>query len=178
MWRTLKEMDIPCAIIHSFLTQKRRLKSLYQFKNQKVSILLATDVIGRGIDIKAVDLVINYDLPYDHRNFVHRVGRAARGGKAGLSVSLITQFDLERVKRIEEGIDEKMEEEDEVEEEDALEHMNKIITCKKRAELEMGSKGEVEKFQMLRKRKNEFKEMVQTGRANKRLKVFDEEDGK
>lgn len=155
----LQEMEIEASIIHSFLTQKRRLKSLYSFKNQKTNILLATDVIGRGIDVKTVDLVINYDVPFEDKNFIHRVGRASRGGKSGLAVTLITQYDLERVKKIEERIGEKMELE-ELEEEAALENLHEVGNCKKKAELDMGSKGETEHFEMLRKRKDKFREMI------------------
>lgn len=166
----LEELDIEASVIHSFLTQKRRLKSLYSFKNQKTNILLATDVIGRGIDVKTVDLVINYDVPFEDKNFIHRVGRASRGGKAGLAITLITQYDLERVKKVEERIGEKMTLE-ELEEDEALENLNKVGNCKKRAELEMGSKGELEHFQMLRKRKRKFREMVGEIKKKKVKKV-------
>ena len=83
-------MDIESALLHSFLTQKARTKSIEMFKNQKVRIFVTTDIAGRGLDIKNVDLVINFDLPRDHKEFVHRVGRAARGGRLGLAVSLVT----------------------------------------------------------------------------------------
>jgi len=52
--------------------------------------MFATDIVSRGIDIKAVDVVIHYDIPFDAKNFVHRVGRAARNAKLGLSVAMIT----------------------------------------------------------------------------------------
>jgi ATP-dependent RNA helicase DDX49/DBP8 len=160
MWRTLKELGMKTGIIHSFLTQKRRTASLLNFKNQKVNILLATDVACRGLDVKAVDLVINYDIPYDEKTFVHRVGRASRAGKIGLSISLITQYDLDRVKKIEDLIGEKMEKDEKIEEEASLNHMSKIGKCKKAAEMVMSSKKEDEHFSKLRKRKQEFREGI------------------
>jgi len=166
MWRTLEHMGFSVTVMHSFLTQKKRAAALSAFKNQKIDILLSTDVAGRGIDIKAVDLVINYDLPKNNKDFVHRVGRASRGGKVGLSISLITQYDLERVKNIEELLEEKLELED-LSEESALENMSKIIKSKKQAEMDMNSKGEEDLFEKLRKRKKQFRESIQ---AQKKFK--------
>ena len=64
-------------------------------------MLVATDVASRGLDIPEVDLVINYDLPLNPKDYVHRVGRTARAGRAGRSLSLITQYDIESIQKIE-----------------------------------------------------------------------------
>ena len=72
-----------------------------QFKTKDANILVATDVASRGLDIPEVDLVINYDLPLNPKDYVHRVGRTARAGRAGRSLSIITQYDVELVQRIE-----------------------------------------------------------------------------
>lgn len=87
--------------LHGQLTQAQRLGSLNKFKAGKANILVATDVAARGLDIPEVDLVINYDIPTDSKAYIHRVGRTARAGKSGKSVSLITQYDLELYLRIE-----------------------------------------------------------------------------
>ena len=68
--------------------------------------MLTTHLAGRAIGVKTVDLVIDYDLRQDHREFVDRVGRCCRGGNIGTAISLVTQHDVKRVKAIEAGIDE------------------------------------------------------------------------
>eukprot|EP00798_Chlamydomonas_sp_ICE-L_P030706 gene30706-35733_t len=83
-------------------SQKQRLASLHRFKSEMVPLLIATDVASRGLDIPTVDLVINYDLPILSRDYVHRVGRTARAGRSGWSLSLVTQHDIELVHSIEE----------------------------------------------------------------------------
>lgn len=166
VWRMLGQLGIKSAILHSFLTQKRRNSSLSSFKNQRVDLLLATDVAGRGIDVKSVDLVINYNLPRDHKDFVHRVGRAARGGKIGQAVSIVTQYDLNRVKAIEDGLNEKMEEE-EIDAEMADSKLSEVIKAKKKAELDMSEKGETEIFQKLRMKKGEFRKNILSKRKPK-----------
>lgn len=119
--------------------------------------------MSRGIDIKTVDIVIHYDIPFDAKNFVHRVGRAARNAKLGLSIAMITQFDLQRVKDIEDIVGEKMVEEyadfeykKSIEDSEVIKEgrLSKIATAKKTSELEMGASGENEVFSKLRKRKN------------------------
>lgn len=174
----MKVLGIETSILHSFLTQKDRNKSLSMFKNQKTRVLLATDLASRGIDIKTVDIVINYDLCRDEKEFVHRVGRCARGGKLGTAISLVTQFDVNRVKSIEAGIGEKMEP-IEIDEEDALKSMSAVIKAKKKAEMIISSKGESEMFEKLRARKKEFRDsLVKRKRVSKGLEDGPEEDDK
>lgn len=72
-------------------------------------MLVATDVAARGLDIPAVDLVINFDVPTNSKDYVHRVGRTARAGRAGRSITLVTQYDLELFQKIEANIGMKLE---------------------------------------------------------------------
>eukprot|EP00882_Tetradesmus_deserticola_P031448 GHRQ01035560.1.p1 GENE.GHRQ01035560.1~~GHRQ01035560.1.p1 ORF type:complete len:297 (+),score=193.69 GHRQ01035560.1:34-891(+) len=97
----LRELGLPAAALHSGKSQKQRLAALASFKSERVPLLLATDVAARGLDIPSVDLVINYDLPLLAADYVHRVGRTARAGRAGWAVSFITQYDVGLVSAIE-----------------------------------------------------------------------------
>ncbi|ODQ80977.1 hypothetical protein BABINDRAFT_46598 [Babjeviella inositovora NRRL Y-12698] len=94
--------------LHGQLSQSQRLGSLNKFKAGAAQILVATDVAARGLDIPSVDVVINYDIPTDSKAYIHRVGRTARAGRSGLSVSLVTQYDLELLLRIEDVIGKKL----------------------------------------------------------------------
>lgn len=98
----LEELSISATSLHSHKAQKRRLAALDKFKSGAVPILLATDVASRGLDIPTVDLVVNFDLPTLARDYVHRVGRTARAGRPGWSLSLVSQYDTELVHTIEE----------------------------------------------------------------------------
>jgi ATP-dependent RNA helicase DDX49/DBP8 len=97
----LERLGIPNSIIHSQLSQRKRLENLQSFKAERVKVLIATDVASRGLDIPSVDLVINYDIPSSPTVYVHRVGRTARAGRSGLSISLATQFDVDLIVAIE-----------------------------------------------------------------------------
>jgi superfamily II DNA/RNA helicase len=76
----LKELGISSVPLHSDLTQQQRLDNLEAFRAGKVKVLVATDVASRGLDIKQVELVINYDVPKAVEDYVHRIGRTARAG--------------------------------------------------------------------------------------------------
>lgn len=94
--------------LHGQLTQAQRLGSLNKFKSGSANILVATDVAARGLDIPCVDVVINYDIPTDSKAYIHRVGRTARAGRSGKSISLVTQYDLEMYLRIEAVLQKKL----------------------------------------------------------------------
>ena len=95
--------------ISSLLNQKQRNRVLEHFKTPgKANILVATDVAARGLDVEGVDLVINYDLPDDAENYVHRIGRTGRAGKKGKAFSLSSDRDVEALTRIQEYIGNKI----------------------------------------------------------------------
>ena len=85
--RNLSKYGITAACIHGNKTQSARQTSLNSFKDGKVDVLLATDIAARGIDIKELPMVINYDLPEDAETYVHRIGRTGRAGKTGEAIS-------------------------------------------------------------------------------------------
>ncbi|KAK4701360.1 ATP-dependent RNA helicase DDX47/RRP3, partial [Phenoliferia sp. Uapishka_3] len=106
----LRLLSFPAVPLHGQLSQSSRLGALNKFKSGARSILVATDVASRGLDIPAVDCVINYDIPTHSKDYIHRVGRTARAGRAGKSVTLVTQYDVELFQRIEGVLGKKMEE--------------------------------------------------------------------
>lgn len=104
----LRKLGHKAVTVNGQMSQSRRLGSLARFKSNDANILVATDVASRGLDIPAVDLVINFDLPLNPKDYIHRVGRTARAGRAGRSLSIITQYDIELVQRIEHLIEKKL----------------------------------------------------------------------
>ncbi|KAF2665277.1 DEAD-domain-containing protein [Microthyrium microscopicum] len=97
----LRVLNFSAIPIHGDLPQSARNLSLSKFTTGGRNILIATDVASRGLDIPAVDLVVNYDLPDDDKTYIHRVGRTARAGRTGRAVSMVTQYDAELWLRIE-----------------------------------------------------------------------------
>ncbi|CAL9729696.1 ATP-dependent rRNA helicase Rrp3p [Monosporozyma unispora] len=101
-------LEFNATALHGDLNQNQRTGALDLFKAGKRTILVATDVAARGLDIPSVDVVINYDIPVDSKSYIHRVGRTARAGRSGKSVSLVSQYDLELILRIEEVLGKKL----------------------------------------------------------------------
>lgn len=86
----------PARHLHGDLNQRNRERILQQFRDDKIKILCATDVAARGLDIEAVDLVVNYDVPLENENYIHRIGRTGRAGKKGLALSFYTSATQKR----------------------------------------------------------------------------------
>ncbi len=103
--RSLKKLHLNVGGISSDLNQAEREEVLLQFRNKKVQILVATDVISRGIDIDDIDLVINFDVPNDAEDYVHRVGRTARANKEGMALTFINENEQLDFLKIEKLID-------------------------------------------------------------------------
>jgi ATP-dependent RNA helicase RhlE len=99
--RTLRGMNLSVAEMHSDLDQSERDSTMYAFKNGKVNILIATDIVSRGIDIEDISVVINYDVPHDAEDYVHRIGRTARASAEGLAITFVSEDEQELFERIE-----------------------------------------------------------------------------
>ncbi|TFK54962.1 DEAD-domain-containing protein [Heliocybe sulcata] len=104
----LRTLGFPAVPLHGQLSQSSRLGALGKFKSGGRNVLVATDVASRGLDIPSVDIVINYDIPTHSKDYIHRVGRTARAGRSGKSITLVTQYDVELIQRIEAVIGKKM----------------------------------------------------------------------
>jgi superfamily II DNA/RNA helicase len=99
--RGLRSKDYHVEGISSDLGQKEREEMLLRFRSRKTRVLVATDVLSRGIDIKDINLVINFDAPSDAEDYVHRVGRTARADTTGVAITLVNRIDLPKLQRIE-----------------------------------------------------------------------------
>jgi ATP-dependent RNA helicase RhlE len=97
----LKRSNFPVGEIHSDLEQNKREQVLIDFKNGKIKILVATDILSRGIDIEDISLVINYDVPHDGEDYVHRIGRTARAATTGTAYTFISDKEQVKFHRIE-----------------------------------------------------------------------------
>ncbi len=105
---SLNKRGMDVGAIHSDLTQDEREAQLQAFKSGAKPIIVATDVLSRGIDIKGIDAVINFDVPGDAEDYVHRIGRTARADAAGMAFTFISRKDRGRFRRIEELIERKV----------------------------------------------------------------------
>jgi ATP-dependent RNA helicase RhlB len=99
---------INCAVLSGDIPQQKRIRTLDSFKAGKIRMLVATDVAGRGIHIEGMDHVINYTLPHDPQDYVHRIGRTGRAGSAGTSISFADEEDSFYIPAIEELIGQKL----------------------------------------------------------------------
>lgn len=99
--RVLRLLGHRVTALHSGLPQRERIDSLGRFRAEAARVLVATDVASRGLDIPVVEMVVNFDVPRDPDDYVHRVGRTARAGKPGEAVTFVTQHDILLVEAIE-----------------------------------------------------------------------------
>jgi ATP-dependent RNA helicase RhlE len=105
----LEQIPVTCATIHSNKAQGDREKALKAFRDGEIRVLVATDIAARGIDIKNVSHVINYNLPEDPKNYIHRIGRTGRAGSHGVAISFCVESEAELIKSIGKQIKQKIE---------------------------------------------------------------------
>lgn len=98
LWR----YELDCELLSGDVHQKKRMKVLDRFKSGEINILVATDVAGRGIHVEGLDHVVNYNLPQDAEDYVHRIGRTGRAGQSGTSISFACEIDSHNIPAIEE----------------------------------------------------------------------------
>ncbi|KAL6196785.1 hypothetical protein ACLB2K_032399 [Fragaria x ananassa] len=104
----LRNLGIRATPISGHMSQSKRLGALNMFKAGQCNVLICTDVASRGLDIPSVDMVINYDIPSNSKDYIHRVGRTARAGRSGVAISLVNQYELEWYIQIEKLIGKKL----------------------------------------------------------------------
>lgn len=106
---TLRQMKYEVAEMHSDLDQSKRDEVMHNYKTGKIKLLVATDIVARGIDIDDIKLVMNYDVPREGEEYVHRIGRTARAGNEGRAITLVNDKDRVRWNRIEKFLGKKIE---------------------------------------------------------------------
>ena len=97
----LAQQKINCGAMHSDLTQAERDDIMFKFKSGQIDVLVATDIVARGIDIDDITLVINFDVPHDTEDYVHRIGRTARADRDGRAITLVNEMDMYWFQQIE-----------------------------------------------------------------------------
>ncbi|PVV03815.1 hypothetical protein BB560_001704 [Smittium megazygosporum] len=148
----LRHLGFKSTALHSKMSQRDRLHSIDVFKCEKTKILVSTGVASRGLDIPSVDLVINFDIPRDPDEYIHRVGRTARIGRSGSAITIMTENDVQLILDIEKKIGKKLEEYT-VSENKVVEILSKVVAARRVATMNLldSSFGERDK---IRKKKN------------------------
>lgn len=129
---SLRELGFKAIPISGQMSQQKRLGALNKFKAGQDDILVCTDVASRGLDIPSVDLVINYDIPTNSKDYFHRVGRTARAGRSGLAISLVNQYEAEWYLQIEKLLNKQLPE-FKAEEKEVLILLERVSEAKRRA---------------------------------------------
>ncbi|OXB73134.1 UNVERIFIED_CONTAM: hypothetical protein H355_012059 [Colinus virginianus] len=132
----LRKFSFPSVALHSMMKQRQRFAALAKFKSSIFKILIATDVAARGLDIPTVQVVINHNTPGLPKIYIHRVGRTARAGRNGISITMVTQYDIHLVHAIEEEIKLKLQEFS-VEEKLVLDILTHVNVTRRECEIEL-----------------------------------------
>lgn len=131
----LRNLGFSAIPINGKMTQTKRLASLNKFKVKSSSVLIATDVASRGLDIPHVDVVINYDLPQHSKDYIHRVGRTARAGRYGKAITFVSQYDVEMYQKVEFQLGKKLPAYDVVEQE-VMVLLERVVEAERLARIE------------------------------------------
>ncbi|KAF8031463.1 hypothetical protein BT93_D0622 [Corymbia citriodora subsp. variegata] len=136
----LRNLGLRAIPISGQMNQSKRLGALNKFKARECNILICTDVASRGLDIPAVDMVINYDIPSSSKDYIHRVGRTARAGRSGVAISLVNQYELEWYLQIEKLIGKKLPEFP-AQEEEVLLLLERVTEAKRISQMKIKESG-------------------------------------
>lgn len=136
----LRNLGLNAISISGQMTQEKRLGALNKFKAGECNILICTDVASRGLDIPSVDMVINYDIPSNSKDYIHRVGRTARAGRSGVAISLVNQYELQWYLQIEKLLDKKLPEYTAPEEE-VLVFLDRVTEAKRISQMKIRETG-------------------------------------
>jgi len=107
--RKLHNAGVACDALHGDRPQEERVEALERFRRGEIGVLVATDIASRGLDINDVSHVVNFDIPRDPDDYLHRIGRTARAKKEGDAITFVTQYDLELLQKIEKAIHQRVE---------------------------------------------------------------------
>jgi superfamily II DNA/RNA helicase len=105
LYKELKQVGINVNAFHSDIAQNEREEILLQFKNKQLPVIIGTDALSRGIDVEGIDLVVNYDVPGDPEDYIHRIGRTARAATTGTAITFVNERDQRKFKNIQQLID-------------------------------------------------------------------------
>merc|ERR1740123_567722 len=133
----LRHLGVKSISLHGQMSQAQRLGALTSFKAREGRVLVCTDVASRGLDVPSVDVVVNYDIPKNSKDYIHRVGRTARAGRSGRAVSLVTQYDIELFQRIEHFLGKKLDEFTELKETTVKAGHERVLEAMRSTELEI-----------------------------------------
>ncbi|KAH7647552.1 DEAD box [Cryptosporidium xiaoi] len=137
-----KELGFNSVSLHGRMTQSQRLSALNLFKGKQKRLLFTTEVGSRGLDIPHVDFVINLDVPNSSKDYVHRVGRTARAGRSGRSITIVTQYDVETFQRIEFALNKKLEEYTSISKEEVMAIHPKVSDSLRNVDAELNESNE------------------------------------
>lgn len=168
----LRNLGFTAIPLNGQMSQNKRLGALNKFKAKKRSILIATDVASRGLDIPHVDVVLNFDIPTHSKDYVHRVGRTARAGRAGVAITFVSQYDVELYQRIEHLLGKKLPKYD-ADEAEVMTFADRVAEAQRFAKLEIKDMEEKRKSGKKRNRVNDAFEdsEQQNGGVRDRIKV-------
>jgi len=156
----LTELGFEVAMIHSQLTQRKSIANIGKFKSQLVRVLVATDVASRGLDIPMVQFVLNFDVPMNPKDYVHRVGRTARAGRGGQALTFVTQYDVKLVLAAEKYTNQKLEATD-IDEKAATEDLVSLTKTMQVVRIKMSEQGITDKFDEFEAEKRRVKKAKQ-----------------
>ncbi|KAG0039237.1 putative RNA helicase [Podila clonocystis] len=165
----LRELGIACTALHSEMSQQERLNSLAKFRGGITTVLIATDVGSRGLDIPSVLLVLNYDVPRDPTDYIHRVGRTARAGRGGQAITMVSERDIELVHDIESRINKKMGEFP-ISENKVLELLNEVTSAKRAANMALHDSQFGEKKRIQQQKRQALEEARNPGKFKSKSK--------